>query len=264
MKKFNLTIKHDDELKDTAEVYVNVLVDGHGADFILDTGCSVTSLFYNDFSATYPALEQGEYSSAFGKSKSDKILVNTISLGDIKKNNCKISRTPKGGNAKNLLGMDFLGDHYFELFLSENQLVLSDNSSTYCRNDLILDSGKIPFIEVSFEGKIAKAVWDTGAGVTIVDQSFFEANKNLFKNAGSTSGTDSTGTTFATPIYSIEFMEIGGIKFPEHRVVPLNLGHLGPKTGRGMDFILGYSTLKLANWAMDFKNKKWQIMKTLF
>lgn len=39
--------------------------------------------------------------------------------------------------------------------------------------------------------------------------------------------------------------------------VPLNLSHLGPMTGRGMDFILGFSTLRYAEWVMDFKNKKW-------
>lgn len=264
MKKIDLIIKHDDELKDTAEVHVSAIVDGQTIDFVLDTGCSVTSLFYNDFSAPYEVIEQGQYSGAFGTSKKDKILVDHISLGSVKKSNLKISRTPQGGNNRNLLGMDFLGENCFELFLSEEKLIIRDDTSVSCKNELVLDSGKIPFIDISFEGKVAKTVWDTGAGVTIVDKAFVEANKNLFEDGGTTSGTDSTGTTFETPIYFIKYMEIGGFKFPRHRVVPIDLAHLGPKTGRGMDFILGYSTLKLANWAVDFKNKKWDIIKTLF
>jgi len=264
MEKIDLIIKHDDELKDTAEVHVSAIVDGHAIDFVLDTGCSITSLFYDDFSASYNAIEQGQYSGAFGTSKKDKILVDHISLGSVKKSNLKISRTPKGGNNRNLLGMDFLSENCFELSLSEEKLIIRGDAGVPCKNELILDSGKIPFIDISFKGKTAKAVWDTGAGVTVVDKAFVKANRDLFEDAGTTSGTDSTGTTFETPIYFIKFMEIGGFEFARHRVVPIDLAHLGPKTGRGMDFILGYSTLKLANWVVDFKNKKWDIIKTLF
>ena len=264
MQKIDLIIKHDDELKDTAEVHVSATVDNQVVDFILDTGCSITTLFYNDFSASYKVIEQGEYSGAFGTSKKDKILVDHISLASLKKSNLNISRTPQGGNNKNLLGMDFLGETYFELHLSDEKLIISGDKVESYKNELTFDSGKIPFIDISFEDRVAKAVWDTGAGITIVDKAFVEVNKHLFEDAGTTTGTDSTGTSFETPVYFIKYIEIAGFKFPKHRVVPIDLAHLGPKTGRGMDFILGYSTLKLAHWAMDFKNKKWDIIKTLF
>ncbi len=263
--KIQLFYKYDDEHQDTAEVWIDGLVDGFPQKFILDTGCSTTSLFYNDFSAKYASCGSRQYSSAFGSATSEFIKVAQIASGPIQRKDIMISRTEQGGNDKNLFGMDLLKDSILHLLPLQKEVeVLSSLPVSVNMQTIHLDSGSIPFVELDFGNQKAIAVWDTGAGITIVDSKFFNKNRSLFGSAGKTTGTDSAGHTFETEIYQMKSIKIGEHFFPPHRVVPLDLNHLGPKTGRGMDFILGYSTLRHANWLMDFPGRKWAITKTLF
>ena len=265
MNRIDLSYKYDDEHCDTAEVWIDGSVDRVAQRFILDTGCARTSLFYNEFSAKYPSNGTREYSSAFGSAVSDSIVVQLIGSGPIEKTDMAIARTARGGNDKNLFGMDLLKDSILHFRPAEKILeILPALSAHVGFKHLFLDSGSIPYIELAFPDKTAVAVWDTGAGITIVDKGFFKDHRDLFDSGGKTIGTDSAGHTFETEIYRMKSLKIAGILFPPHRVVPLDLNHLAPKNGRGMDFILGYSTLMLANWLMDFPNKKWALTETLF
>ena len=222
-------------------------------------------MFFNDFSSKFHSFGEREYSSAFGKAFSDSIEVKAISAGPIERTKVLISRTREGGNDKNLFGMDLLKDSIFHLLPAEKTVeILSTLPRDTATEQLFLDSGSIPFIELDFPSTKAVAVWDTGAGITIVDKRFFELNRELFDSGGKSTGTDSAGHTFETEIYRMKPIKINGHLFPAHRIVPLNLGHIADKTGRGMDFILGYSTLRHANWLMDFPGRRWAITKMLF
>ncbi|MFP5520646.1 MAG: retropepsin-like aspartic protease [Bdellovibrionia bacterium] len=265
MNTIKLSYKYDDEHQDTAEVWIDGIVDGTPQRFILDTGCATTCLFYNDFSAKYTSFGAKQYSSAFGSATSESIKVAQIGSGPIQRKDILIARTEKGGNDKNLIGMDLLKDSILHLMPSQQKVeILTSSSMNTQVQDLFLDSGSIPFIELDFGEQKAVAVWDTGASITIVDLNFFKQYRELFHSGGKTTGTDSAGHTFETEIYMMKPIKIGEHLFPTHRVVPLDLNHLGPKTGRGMDFILGYSTIRYANWLMDFPGRKWFIAKTLF
>lgn len=263
--RIHLFYKFDDDHMDTAEVWIDGHVNGLEHKFILDTGCATTSLFYNDFSSQFPSRGEREYSSAFGKAMSDYIQIESIGAGPIQEKQIQIARTRDGGNDKNLFGMDLLKNSILHFLPKDNAVdVLSVRPENIDLKDLYLDSGSIPFVEIDFLDKKAIAVWDTGAGITIVDSKFFNDHRNLFDSGGKTTGTDSAGHTFETEIFLMKPINIGGYKFPAHRIVPLNLNHIGHKTGRGMDFILGYSTLMHANWLMDFPNRKWAITQTHF
>lgn len=265
MNRIPLFYKFDDEYQDTAEVWIDGHVNGIEQKFILDTGCATTSLFHNDFSAQFPSVGEREYSSAFGKAMLDYVQIKSIGSGPIQSEQVQIARTRLGGNDKNLFGMDLLRNSILHLLPKDQAVdVLSMRPENIALKALHLDSGSIPFIEIDFPDKVAIAVWDTGAGITIVDSKFFTDHRDLFDSCGNTIGTDSAGHTFETEIFQMKPIMIGGHKFPAHRVVPLNLNHISHKTGRGMDFILGYSTLMHANWLMDFPERKWAITQTHF
>lgn len=265
MNKIHLHYKFEDEHQDIAEIWIDGQVDGSSQRFILDTGCSRTSLYFSDFSAKYTSLGSRQYSSAFGPAMSDFIKVSQISSGPIQHSDIIIARTASGGNDKNLFGMDLLKNSILHFLPRQKKVEFLSNSSfiTHSQN-LYLDSGSIPIIELDINNKAAIAVWDTGAGITIVDQKFLIQNSDLFFSCGQTQGTDSAGHSFETEIYLMKSIKIGDYFFPEHRVVPIDLNHLNPHTGRRIDFILGYSTLRHANWLIDFPAKKWQISQTLF
>lgn len=73
MSKIQLFYKYDDEHQDTAEVWIDGIVDGVPQRFILDTGCATSCLSYNDFSAKYTSHGSKQYSSAFGSATSESI-----------------------------------------------------------------------------------------------------------------------------------------------------------------------------------------------
>lgn len=265
MNKIHLHYKFEDEHQDIAEIWIDGQVDDSSQRFILDTGCSRTSLYYSDFSAKYTSLGSRQYSSAFGSAMSDFIKVSHIGCGPIQHTDITIARTALGGNDKNLFGMDLLNNSILHFLPQQKEIEILSNSSfvTHSHN-LYLDSGSIPFIELDINNKTAIAVWDTGAGITIVDQKFLIQNSNLFLSCGKTQGSDSAGHSFETEIYLMKSIKIGDYFFPEHRVVPIDLNHLILQTGRRIDFILGYSTLRHANWLIDFPARKWQITQPLF
>ena len=114
MEKIELFCKHDDEFRDTAEIWIEGSVDGFKSHFILDTGCATTSLFYNEFAAKYPSFGVGEYSSAIGSATCDTIFVCQIGSGPIQKKDMAIVKTSKGSSNTNYFGMDLLKDSIFQ------------------------------------------------------------------------------------------------------------------------------------------------------
>jgi len=51
--------------------------------------------------------------------------------------------------------------------------------------------------------------------------------------------------------------------FPPHRVAGVDLSHVNSTIEVRMDMILGYGTLRKANWLFDFPRKRWAITKRL-
>lgn len=122
-----------------------------------------------------------------------------------------------------------------------------------------MDKGGIPYVDVACGNSICKGVWDTGAGVTLVDINFIHKNPEMFEEIGTSSGTDSTGTSNDTPTYTMKKAKIGGLQFSPHMVVGLDLSHVNTKIEQPFDFLLGYSTFKQANWHFDFPHQRWGV-----
>jgi len=53
--------------------------------------------------------------------------------------------------------------------------------------------------------------------------------------------------------------EIGQRKFSEHTVVTVDLTEANSTTDLPMDMIIGYPTIRQANWLFDFPAGKWQL-----
>ena len=64
----------------------------------------------------------------------------------------------------------------------------------------------------------ANTVWDTGAGITIADQTFIERHPALFQPIGQSTGKDSTGASVETPMFIMAAVTIAAHQFPPHKV----------------------------------------------
>jgi hypothetical protein len=265
MKCIELQINYDDVSKETAEVYVEVKIQGQTCQFLLDTACAKTSLNFDDFSSRFEKYGSQESSGIFGRTEYDLISIDWIDVGDmITKNNIVLSRAKKGELDRKLLGMDILKDYCLLFFFAKEKLEMrlkpDKNISTH---NLILDKGFIPHIKLECCDSVCLATWDSGASVTLVDTSFIERHPTMFEQIEAGVGTDSTGSKIETPMYIMSSIFLGDQKFPPHKVAGVNLSHIKSVSNISMDFILGFSTLRHADWLFDFPQKKWAILKMI-
>ena len=102
---------------------------------------------------------------------------------------------------------------------------------------------------------MARAMWDTGADVTVVDRELVASHPELFTAPGSASGTDSSGTTMVTDVCRLATYAIADVPFAGHLVAVADLGAV-PEP---VTMALGYPTLCQAIWSMDLPAGRWSV-----
>lgn len=265
MSSLKLLVKFDDDSRQTAEVYVEGSVQNETCRFLLDTGCASTTLTRNKFTEQLAEVGKRHSSGTFGRAEYDLVQITSMSVGPIKRENLTVSRAPERGTDRHLLGMDILRDYslQFDFDINEVRLGAEQSGHGFAHQDIVMDRGLIPHINIEVGGISGNAIWDTGAGITLVDIEFVRRNSELFTPLGDEMGTDSTNTQMKTPIYMMRSMVVAGLKFHPLKIAAVEFSHKDPKIEIRPNFCLGYSTLRQANWFFDFPNRKWAITKML-
>ncbi|MEO8286310.1 MAG: retropepsin-like aspartic protease, partial [Chloroflexota bacterium] len=254
---------------EAAEVLVDGTIGGKEYRFLLDTGAARTSVILDDYTSTFGSIETSNSAAVFATSSNDLITVPNLKLGPISKQDFTLARMSGGGediHVRNLIGMDLLKEVCCH-FLFDQSLVLVNPSyepeAGYSFQELFLDKAFHPYVDIQYGRVKAKAVWDSGAGITVVDMGFIRAHPAFFEEVGQSTGTDATGSRMETPMFIMEATVIGNNRFQPHKVAGVDLSQVNATIEVPMDMILGYSTLSKANWLIDFPRCKWAITKLL-
>lgn len=267
MRGFTLIIKPDEEEAAAAEVLVEGTIGGRAYRFLLDTGSARTTVVYDGYTAAFDCVETSDSSGVFASSRDDLITVPSIELGPIARHDFTVARMAAQAPARrNLIGMDLLKDFCCYFLFDENRVTVDgsgEDTAGYAFQALFLDRKFHPYVEVQFGALKAQAVWDTGAGITVVDLGLIERHPAFFAEAGRSTGTDSTGSSLETPLFIMAETVIGGHVFAPHKVAGVDLAPVNATTDVPMDLILGYSTLSQANWLFDFPRQRWAVSKRL-
>ena len=101
---------------------------------------------------------------------------------------------------------------------------------------------------------MVRALWDTGADITVVDRRLVTSHPELFTAPGRADGTDSSGTTVPTDVCRMEAYRIADVPFAGHVVAVADL----PEP---MEMVLGYPTLCQAIWSMDLPSGTWSVSR---
>ena len=260
MPQIPLIIQPDPDDPDCATVMVDGTVAGRPYRFILDTGAARTQLEADEYTRALPAAP-GETSSGVFASRSDPVVtVTDVAVGPLRAATLDVTRVNPGPpQPRNLLGMDVLR-RYRCLFRLE-AAVLDVGAPAGCQADHDLRTGSRGhvYVDVHWPGVTAQACWDSGAGITIVNRDFWLAHPRLFEEAGTATGTDATGATLQTPVVVMAAAVIGGRPFGRHRAAVVDLSHANSTIELPMDLILGYPTLRQADWLFDFPAGRWTV-----
>jgi len=263
MNGFDLIIKPDEEDVDAAEVLVDGTIGGYHYRFLLDTGAARSSVTFDEYTSTFDCIEKRHSSGVFAASRQEVIRVPMIEVGPICKQDFPLVRMEANHPVRaNLLGMDLLKDFCCHFFFDEKMVVVQDEPAFGSPfQELILDKKFHPCVTLGFGKLKARAVWDTGAGITLADMSFIEKNPAFFQEIGQSQGTDWTGAKMETPLFIMASPIIGNYEFSPHKVAGVDLSYLNSGAEIPMDLILGYTTLRQVNWLFDFPRKRWAISK---
>jgi hypothetical protein len=250
-------VEPDEEFDECALLCVDGSVAGTPHRFVLDTGSPSTQIADPD--ALIPASVVGEDTTEglFGRASVEHVELSDLTVPGLTAGPRTVSRLRTGGpRSRSLLGLDVLGDH--ALLLDGPAATLHTTVAGDLAADLPLERGERGhrYLPVTLPGgRVVRALWDTGADITVVDRELVTSHPELFTALGSVSGTDSSGTTMMTDICRMEPYRIADVRFAGHVVAVADL----PEPMGQM--ALGYTTICQAIWSMDLPSGRWSVSR---
>jgi predicted aspartyl protease len=253
-----LILEPDEEDEDCALFLVDGTVAGRPYRFILDTGAALTQLEADDYTSELSAAGSNTSSGAFAISTEPVVSITDLIIGPLHAATLDVTRVEAiPGILRTLVGMDILGQHRCHFRLADLVMDVDPPLSTPAgAADLQIDSRGHFQVDVQWPGVVAHACWDTGSAPTIVNRDFWLAHQELFEEVGSSVGTDVTGTQLDTPVLLMAEAEIGGRRFSKHTAVSVDLTRANSTAELPMDMIIGYPTMRQANWLFDFPARR--------
>jgi hypothetical protein len=257
-----LIIEPDLDDPDCAEVLVDGTVAGRPYRFLLDTGAARTQLVADEYTAGLGSHAQHSSSGVFAASTNPLVVVPALAVGPLAATTLEVERVDAGQpGARNLLGMDVLRHYCCRFRFDRNTLGLERSPAAGADRALQTGPAGHPYVNVGWPDVTGRAQWDSGAGITIVDQAFQLNHPELFEKAGRSAGTDSTGAQADGPTVLMAEPLIGGALFARHKVAVVDLSRVNATLDIPMDLILGYPTLRQANWLFDFPAGRWAVTR---
>jgi hypothetical protein len=258
MGQVPLIIEPDPDDPGFATVLVDATIAGRPYRLVLDTGAARTQLDADDYTSGLSPVGADASSAAFGGRVSDPVVtVTDLAAGDLRVAALDVTRSESAAGAR--LGMDVIGRHCCHFRLEAGFLDLQAPPGIRAGNDLLIGRRGHPYVDVHWPGRTARACWDTGSGATIVDRAFWLGHPGLFEQIGMSVGTDGIGERAETPLLMMAGPVIGRRAFGSHKAVAVDLSEVNRTLDHPMDLILGYPTIRQADWLFDFPARRWVV-----
>jgi hypothetical protein len=258
-----LIIEPDEDEPDFASVRVDATIAGRPYRMMLDTGAGQTDLEADEYTRGLTPVGEDRSAGVFGVAVVYPVVTITdLAVGSLRLATLDVRRSERV--AGGLLGMDVLGRHrcHFRLdaaILDVDPPPGTELDNTELDNELLIDRRGHVLIEVRWPGASARAVWDTGSGPTLVNRDFWLAHPELFEQIGLIEGTDAGGERAQTPLLLMAESIIGQRTFGRHKAVAVDLSPANSTAEYPPDLILGYPTLRQADWLFDFPARRWTL-----
>jgi hypothetical protein len=241
----------DPDVPGCGNVFVSVEVDDRTVRAVFDTGAPRTLLI--DLPSSARPVGSRKTTGAFGTEIVTEWEVGAIRIGSLLAGPLTVDRIDGGFGRHPVVGLDVLGAGSWQLDISSRTLVTGAPS----RRGLAYKSATNGHIltEMRWPTATATAIYDTGAGITLIDQRFADAHPNLFEHAGSTTVTDVLGSHGDLGLARMSAYEIDGTRFAGHIVAIANL----PEIPDHIDAAIGFPTISQVRWTVDVPARRWLI-----
>jgi hypothetical protein len=263
MPELPFILEPDEDGEDWHRLLVDGTIAGHPYRFVLDTGGVQTQIEADEHMAALPVVASQTSSGTFAAHTTPVVTITDLTIGPLHAATLDVTMVdPIPGHLRAIIGMDVLQRYRCHFRLADGVVDIDPPLPTPAdAADLRRSRRGHPYVDVRWPGGIvAHACWDTGSAPTIVNRDFWLAHPELFEEVGTeVTGTDATGAQAETAVLMMAAPEIGQRKFSEHTVVTVDLTEANSTTDLPMDMIIGYPTIRQANWLFDFPAGKWQL-----
>jgi gag-polyprotein putative aspartyl protease len=260
MGELPMIIEPDPDDLDCAAVMVDGTIAGRPYRFMLDTGAARSQVEADEYTAALAQVGSHDSAGAFASETNPVITITDLVVGPLHAATLDVSRVaPIPPYVRNLVGMDVLQRHCCHFRFADAVVDVDVPGSYGAESDLQMDSRGHIYLDVQWPGVTGRAAWDTGSGATLVNRDFWLAHPELFEETGTTLGTDVTGMQVETPTLLMAAPRIGQRAFRQHMAVAVDLTGANSTVGQPMDLILGYPTLRQADWLFDFPARRWTL-----
>jgi predicted aspartyl protease len=181
-----LIIAPDPDEPEAAEVLIDGAVDGRPRRFLLDTGAARSQLVADPHTAGLATVRTELSHGAIAETTDELVRVPELAVGPLHARDIEVARVaPEQRAAHDLLGMDVLAGACCRFDLAHRRLRIEASPNPDATLSLVVGRRGHCYVELDWTGAHAQACFDTGAGLTIVDQAFIEEHPRLFEVAGS-------------------------------------------------------------------------------
>lgn len=249
----------------SGKAYVSCVIDGVKERCFLDTGSAMTLVANSKRFSAYTNIGNFRFESASGiPQQTETIQIGSIQIDDVQIWDRKVGRIHFRG-AENSLGIDIIGRQPFSVnFNPQALLKLNTQRPKLPLTTLQVSPHGLLSIPVELDSVEAHAMWDTGAALTTVDQNFILAHPENFKATKNyMNGIDGAGKSFLVQVFRARKLKIADHTFKDVRVVAADLGILREGVHKDIQAVIGFNTIRKANWFFDPKNRLWSCDTTL-
>jgi hypothetical protein len=230
---------------------VDIEVDGTVVRAALDSGAPRTVLF--DIPTSARAAGTDQTSGAFGVGAVTDWEVGEIRLGSLRAGPLTVHHIDGSLDRHPVVGLDVLRVGSWQL--DPGSRTLSTDVSITMGSTLTTATNGHLLTEMRWPNAVASALWDTGAGITLIDRRFAAAHPHLFEPAGSTRATDLMGGQSDLDLAYVRDYEIDDVSFAGHIVAIADL----PEIPEQIDAAIGFPTIVQARWTVDVRTQQWHI-----
>lgn len=264
MATVRLALVNDLVDPEAIDVWLDAVVGDAPVRFRLDTGAARCTVPLLDSTRTLMATgvdpAVGLSGSGLGD---DEVVLPRLQVGGLVLEDVPATRLAAGSPLSPLLGMTALGRFLCDFEFSAAQLKLDDQTGAGRREWFALTShvGARPMVPVEFDGRVAPAAWDTGAGLSAVDVAFARANPHLFEPLRAARGVDSSGVEMPSQLCRMAACHIAQVAIAPSACAIVDFGPLNATLEQPISFVLGMPAIIQADWTFDFPRRRWTVRR---
>lgn len=261
MSSVPLVVLPDPEDERGLQAWTDAVADEAPVRLLVDTGTPRSAVPHVKPFDTRGGRRTRAGRGAFGAATGEELLVQADALhtGDLVTRNLLVQLQPEGWPHPGLLGMDVLGSHRCDFHFDPPRIDLDQGRwPTAAWYPLPTAPHSTPTVLVEWDQVFVSAIWDTGAGATLVDRSWAGRHPDIITIRTETGrGVDVTGAEVRHHWGTMAPCRIGGADVAEQTCAVVDFSSLNATLASPVEVVIGLSLIAQASWCMDFPGRRW-------